>query len=511
MFTCQGRLPKALARTLSARGYRRLTPVQRAVLRVGPADADLLVSARTGSGKTVAYGLALARRLFEDAGAPFAGPRALVVTPTRELAVQVRGELGWLLADTGVRIGCCTGGADLRGERAALAAGLDLVVGTPGRLNDHLRQGGLVADAIRAVVLDEADDMLLPDFGADLEALLGALPARRQMLLFSATIGPRAEALARRFQVGALRLDIGAAKAVETPLQAVAVAAAEREAVIVSLLRLHEARGAMVFCNRREEVERLARCLGARGFRVAALSGALSQPRRAAALAAMRDGQAQVCVATDVAARGIDLPGLGLVLHADLPVSAEVLLHRSGRTGRAGRAGLAVLVVPQAERRRARALAGRAGLALDWVPPPSGEALRAEEFRQMLAELPLAEALDAADRALADGLVGAHPPERLAAALVRMWRGERERLKERVPVGLQRRGGGTWFAVALPPGDRPAEDEILARIARLGRIALREIRRVRVVGAEVQVEIARMATEAFAAAAGNAARRLPAR
>ena len=165
----------------------------------------------------------------------------------------------------------------------------------------------------------------------------------------------------------------------------------------------------------------------------------------------------------------------------------------------------------QAERRRARALAGRAGLALAWVPPPSGEALRDAEFRQMLDGLPLAAALDAADRALADGLAGTHPPERLAAALVRMWRGERERLGQRLPVGLQRRGGGSWFAVALPPGDRPGDDEILARIARLGRIALREIRRIRVVGAEVEVEIARLATEAFAAAAGSAARRLPAR
>ena len=219
MFTCQGRLPKALARTLSARGYRRLTPVQRAVLRVGPADADLLVSARTGSGKTVAYGLALARRLFEDGAGlvPSAGPRALVVTPTRELAAQVRGRAR--LADGRRRRADRLLHRRRRpaGERAALDAGLDLVVGTPGRLRDHLRQGGLVADGIRAVVLDEADDMLLPDFGVDLEALIGALPARRQMLLFSATIGPRAEALARRFQVGALRLDLGAPKSADTP------------------------------------------------------------------------------------------------------------------------------------------------------------------------------------------------------------------------------------------------------------------------------------------------------
>ncbi len=439
MLTCQGRLPKALARTLSARGYRRLTPVQRAVLRVATADADLLVSARTGSGKTLAYGLALARRLIGNGAAARrpGGPRALVVTPTRELAAQVKGELGWLFAGTGVRIGCCTGGMDPRAERAALAAGPDVVVGTPGRLRDHLRQGGLVVAGVVSVVLDEADDMLLPDFGADLEALVGALPTGRQMLLFSATIGPRAEALARRFQSGALRIDVGGVG--EVSLQAVAVAPHDREAAIVNLLRLHEARAALIFCNRREEVGRMARRLAVRGFRVAALSGALSQPRRAAALAAMREGRARVCVATDVAARGIDLPGLELVLHADLPHSAEVLLHRSGRTGRAGRGGLAVLIVSDPERRRARLLARRAGFVIEWVLAPGPEAVRAEDFERLLAEPALAAPPAAEDAAAAAALLAARSPERVAAALVRLWRAGRPAPEALAGSG---RGGG---------------------------------------------------------------------
>ena len=421
MITCQGQLPKAFARALLARGYRRLTPVQRAVLRVEAADADLLVSARTGSGKTVAFGLALARRLVGPDGrvAPAAGPRALVVTPTRELAMQVRSELGWLFEGTGARVGCLTGGADRRAERAALAAGLDLVVGTPGRLGDHLADGALEAGSVGCVVLDEADGMLEPGFRAELDAVLGALPPGRQTLLFSATVGPEVETLARRVQRGALRLDIGGpAPAPGLVLQAVPVAAADAEAAIVNLLRLHEAPAALVFCSRREAVARLARRLAGRGFQVVALSGALSQRSRNLAVAAMRDGRARVCVATDLAARGMDLPGLDLVLHADLPASAELLLHRCGRTGRAGRAGLAILVVPPGQRRRARALIARAGLAAEWIAPPGPAEVAARDVERMLEAV--ARPGPGAAAAVAR-LLAAHRPERIAAAFARLW------------------------------------------------------------------------------------------
>ncbi|HRO10996.1 DEAD/DEAH box helicase, partial [Amaricoccus sp.] len=249
MITCRGHLPKAFARTLATRGFRRLTPVQRAMLRLEAADRDLLVSAGTGSGKTVAFGLMLARRLVAPGGrfnaAP--GPRAIVVAPTRELAMQVRGELAWLFAGTGARVGSCTGGTDLAAERAALAAGLDLVVGTPGRLGRHLRMGTLDPGAVAVVVLDEADQMLAPDFRVELEALLAALPAERQTLMFSATVDAEVEALAARFQSGALRIAADAAGGFE--LQGVAVARADREAAVVNLLRLHEARAALVFCG----------------------------------------------------------------------------------------------------------------------------------------------------------------------------------------------------------------------------------------------------------------------
>lgn len=420
MITCRGRLPKAFARTLASRGFRRLTPVQRAMLRLEADDRDLLVSAGTGSGKTVAFGLMLARRLTGACGrfrtAP--GPRAVVVAPTRELAMQVRDELAWLFESTGARIGCCTGGSEMRAERSALAAGLDVVVGTPGRLGAHLRRGALVGAHVDCVVLDEADHMLAPDFRAELDAVLSAFPAGRQTLLFSATVGPEVEALARGVQREALRIDLRDTSRFE--LQGVAVARGDREAAVVNLLRLHEARAAIVFCARRDSAGALAERLAGRGFAVAGLTGAMTQAGRNAALAALREGRARVCVATDLAARGFDLPGLDLVLHAELPGSADVLLHRSGRTGRAGRSGLAVLVVTPRERRRAEALAARAGLRIAWIPAPGPAAVEARDLDRMLAEVAGAEHGPEEAHAAAR-LLAILTPERLAAAYRRLW------------------------------------------------------------------------------------------
>jgi ATP-dependent RNA helicase DeaD len=430
MQTRDGRLPEALARSLAARGFHALTPVQRAVLAAGP-GGDMLVSAPTGSGKTIAFGLALAPHLIgPDGFVPAGAPRALVVTPTRELALQVAGELGGLYGDTGARIGCCIGGVDMAAERAALAAGLDVVVGSPGRLRDHLARGALVAVGVGCVVLDEADDMLDLGFRDDLEAILDAVPGGRRILMFSATVTPRIEGLARRYQERALRIEVADGPAKDVDFQAVVVVTADRERAIVNLLRLHEARAAIVFCGRRDGVRQLAGRLAVRGFRVAALSGALSQRDRSAALAAMRAGRARVCVATDVAARGLDLPGLELVVHADLPASPAALLHRSGRTGRAGRRGLVVLVVPPAQRRRAETLAARAGLALDWVLAPGREAVEARDLERMVSDPALAAPADAVERVIAAGLLAAHAPERIATAFGRLWRGSRPRPEE---------------------------------------------------------------------------------
>ena len=339
----------ALAQALEKRGFAGLTPVQQAMIDPDLAELDALVSAQTGSGKTVAFGLALAPTLLGDAQKfePAFAPTALVVTPTRELAMQVMRELEWLYAETGAQVTSCVGGMDFRTERRALERGAHIVVGTPGRLRDHIERKSLDLAGLRAVVLDEADEMLDLGFREDLEFILQAAPTDRRTLLFSATVSKPIAALAQSYQRNARRISVAGEKRqhVDIEYRALQVASGDRENAIINLLRFYEAQNALVFCSTRAAVNHLMARFHNRGFAVVALSGELSQTERSHALQAMRDGRARVCIATDVAARGIDLPGLELVIHADLPGNRETLLHRSGRTGRAGQKGVSALIV----------------------------------------------------------------------------------------------------------------------------------------------------------------------
>ncbi|MDP7546278.1 MAG: DEAD/DEAH box helicase, partial [Alphaproteobacteria bacterium] len=319
----QGVVP-ALAQALSERGYSVLTPVQEAVLAPEVAAADLLVSAQTGSGKTVAFGLNLAPALLDGAArfpspaTPAAPPLALAVAPTRELAMQVKGELQWLYQKTGATVASCVGGMDMRSERRALQRGAQIVVGTPGRLRDHIERRSLDMTGLRAVVLDEADEMLDLGFRDDLEFILGAAPKGRRTLMFSATVPRTIATLAKRFQRDAVRLSTQAEQSQHGDIEyrALTVAANDRENAIINVLRYFEAQNALVFCATRAAVNHLTARFNNRGFSVVALSGELSQHQRSHALQAMRSVRARVCIATDVAARGLDLPNLDLVIHA---------------------------------------------------------------------------------------------------------------------------------------------------------------------------------------------------
>ncbi|HET9599377.1 MAG TPA: DEAD/DEAH box helicase, partial [Anaeromyxobacteraceae bacterium] len=423
-------LSPPLRTALAARGYGEPTPVQAAVLATELRGRDLLVSSRTGSGKTVAFGLVLAEALLgeEMALAPPAPrlPGALVVAPTRELALQVQSELSWLLAGAGARVGACVGGMDPRREARALAGGLHVVVGTPGRLRDHLDRGQLELAALQALVLDEADEMLDMGFREELEAILGAAPAEgRRTLLFSATLPRPILELARRYTHEAARVAAtppGEAHA-DIAYRAHLVAAREREHAIVNVLRRLEPASALVFRDRRETVHHTAASLAERGFEAVALSGELGQAERTKALKALRDGRARVLVATDVAARGLDLPGVDLVLHADLPRDAAALQHRSGRTGRAGRKGLAVLLSAPAERFRLERMLHQAGVAAEWGPVPGPEEIRARDEERLAAEVAaLAVEATEEERAVARRLLAGRAPELVAAALVRLER-----------------------------------------------------------------------------------------
>ena len=415
----------ALARALEAQGYREPTPVQAAVLEAA-AGGDLLVSAQTGSGKTVAFGLAAATTLLGDAdGFDRAGaPLALVIAPTRELAQQVARELGWLYAPAGARIATCVGGMDARAEQRVLSVGCHIVVGTPGRLRDHLERGNLDLGSLRVVVLDEADEMLDMGFREDLEEILDSTPPERRTFMFSATIAREIAALAKRYQRDAHRIDTIRRDEAHGDIEyrAVRVAPNEIENAVVNLLRYFESPGALIFCATRERVRHLYGSLRERGFSVVQLSGELSQKERTDALQALRNGHARACICTDVAARGLDLPDLGLVIHADLPANTAGLLHRSGRTGRAGKKGVSVVIVPHTKRRVAERLIQVAGVDAEWSGAPLPEEIRAKDQARLLDDPLLNEPASEEDLELARRILADRTPEAVAAALIRLHR-----------------------------------------------------------------------------------------
>lgn len=248
----------ALARALEKRGYDTLTPVQSAILAPELGETDLIVSAQTGSGKTVAFGLALAASLLgkRDRFETPAAPLALIIAPTRELAMQVKAEIQWLYAEAGGVVASCVGGMDARDERRALARGAHIVVGTPGRLVDHLHRGSLTLESLNAVVLDEADEMLNLGFREELEHILEASPVERRTLMFSATMPRAIETLAGKYQRDAQRVNTVSASKQHLDIQylALTTAAHDTENAIFNVLRYHDAANALVFCNTRAAV-----------------------------------------------------------------------------------------------------------------------------------------------------------------------------------------------------------------------------------------------------------------
>lgn len=418
----------ALARALTERDYTTPTAVQLAVLAPEAAKRDLLVSAQTGSGKTVAFGLAMASTLLGDADKfeRAAEPQALIVAPTRELAMQVHRELEWLYAATGARIITCVGGMEPRAEVRNLKSGAHIVVGTPGRLRDHIDRGRLDLAWLKTVVLDEADEMLDLGFREDLEFILDKTPQDRQTLLFSATMPREIETLCRRYQRDSLRIETlrRNEQHADIEYQAIRVAGHDVENAVVNTLRFHESRATLVFCATREAVKRLHARLLDRGFSAVALSGELTQAERTSALQSLRDGRARVLVATDVAARGLDLPDLALVIHADLPNDGETLLHRSGRTGRAGKKGLCILIVPYNKRRKAETLLAAAKLTVTWAKAPAADEIRARDQERFLADAVFTDGVSDEERALAAALQAARTADEIAVALVRLHRAQ---------------------------------------------------------------------------------------
>lgn len=497
-----------LAEALAERGFDTLTDVQLAVTAPELAGADLLVSAQTGSGKTVGFGLAIAPTLMgaEARLEPPAAPLALVVAPTRELALQVQRELAWLYAKARARVVSCIGGMDPREERRALERGAHIVVGTPGRLRDHITRGAFDLSDIRAIVLDEADEMLDLGFREDLEFMLGAAPSDRRTLLFSATVPTAIAELAKQYQRDAVRvttLSRGTQHA-DIAYQVVQVSAADTEHAIINLLRFHDAPTAIVFANTRAAVSRLAARFANRGLSVVSLSGELSQDERSHALQAMRDGRARVCVATDVAARGIDLPNLDLVVHADLPTNTEALLHRSGRTGRAGRKGISALIVPDKVTNKVARLLKWAKIEAEWTFAPTANEILALDETRLLADPIWETGLSESETAFAAKLLAAHGPEQVAVACLRLYRtrlsapeelnlpSEQSPRADRAPFGPS-----IWFELSVGQERRAEARWILPLLCRAGNLDKAQIGKIRVQPGTTLVEIAEAAVPAF--------------
>ena len=506
-------LPALLSQALTAKGYEALTPVQSEVTQEEANGRDLLVSAQTGSGKTVAFGLAMATELLgsSDSLPPPRQPLALVIAPTRELALQVSRELEWLYGAARARIATCVGGMDASKERRNLNHGTHIVVGTPGRLRDHLERGALDLSAIRTVVLDEADEMLDMGFREDLEGILDSAPDGRRTLLFSATMPKPIVALAKRYQKDALRISTMSEERGHGDIsyQAVTVAPSDIENAVVNLLRYHEAETAMLFCATRDNVRHLHASLTERGFAVVALSGEHSQNERNQALQALRDKRARVCVATDVAARGIDLPSLSLVVHVELPRDAETMQHRSGRTGRAGKKGTAVLIVPYPRRRRVESMLRGAKIPVEWGTPPSKEAILEQDNARLRATLMERAELDEADWALGAELLADKSPKEIAAMLVRSARAALpapEELLDRSEAPVRSEGprpgfeDTQWFRMDIGRNQNADPRWILPLICRRGHVSRQDIGAIRITASETMFEIPKAIASRFIAA-----------
>lgn len=340
-------LAPALAARVAAHGWSAPLPIQREALPPALAGADVLGRSQTGTGKTAAFALPIAQRLGERSAHR---TRALVIVPTRELATQVEAELRWITAGTTLRGALVVGGLSIDGQRAALAEGVDWIVATPGRLVDLLHRGWASLNAVEVLVLDEADQLMALGFLDDIKAIAEVLPPKRQTMLFSATLPREIAQLARTLLTRPVRIEVGDATSADAIVEQLwPVAAPQKLAFLEEWLARQAPANALVFTRTRERASRLGEQLAARGWSVEVLHAERPMGERRAALEAFRSGRVRLLVATDVAARGLDIVGVAAVVNYDVPVAPEDYIHRVGRTARAGRTGVAATLMSARE------------------------------------------------------------------------------------------------------------------------------------------------------------------
>jgi ATP-dependent RNA helicase DeaD len=393
-------LAPGLCRTLAGLGYEEPTPIQRAAVPPLTAGRDLVGQAATGTGKTAAFALPVLQRI--SARSERAGVLALVLVPTRELAMQVSEAMRNYGCDMSVRVLPVYGGQPIGRQLRALERGVDIVVATPGRALDHITRGTLDLSSLEIVVLDEADEMLDMGFAEDIEMILGKTPASRQTALFSATIPPRIDGMIRRYLSDPVRVELGR-KASTSPdgllvrQTAYMTPRGYKPAALVRVLDVETPAATVVFCRTREEVDQLTETLNGRGYRAEALHGGMDQQQRDRVMGRLRGGSLNLLVATDVAARGLDVEQLTHVVNYDVPSAPDSYVHRIGRVGRAGREGTAITLAEPREYKMLKAIERATGrpIAIENLPTVAGlRARRLELTRSALREIVLGDDLD---------------------------------------------------------------------------------------------------------------------
>ena len=344
-------LAPALLRALAEQGYAEPTPIQAGAIPVVLEGSDLLAAAQTGTGKTAAFALPLLQRLSTTEKSGKQRPRALVLTPTRELAAQINDNVRTYGKHLRVSSTTIFGGVSMGPQVQALRRGTDMIIATPGRLVDHMQQRTIDLSGIEVLVLDEADRMLDMGFLPALKRIISALPRQRQTLLFSATFAPEIKALAMQFMHAPREVSVTPANSVATTVshEVHPVDASRKRDLLLHVLSQDSRRQSLVFSRTKHGADKLVRHLEQCGLRAAAIHGNKSQNARTRALADFKSGRVTVLVATDIAARGIDIDQLPIVINFDLPMVAEDYVHRIGRTGRAGASGLALSLVSHDE------------------------------------------------------------------------------------------------------------------------------------------------------------------
>ncbi len=414
-----------LLRALTNLGYEEPTPIQQEAIPPLVAGNDLVGQAATGTGKTAAFALPVLQRL--TAGRRDAGPMTLVLVPTRELAEQVSQAVHRYGRDLGVRVLPVYGGQPIGRQLQALQRGVDVVVGTPGRVLDHIERATLRLGDVRTVVLDEADEMLDMGFAEDIEAILAETPEDRQTVLFSATMPPRIDSIARRHLRDPVRITMGRKGVApgELPLvrqSAYIVARAHRPAALGRILDMEAPSAAIVFCRTREEVDQVTETLNGRGYRAEALHGGMSQDQRDRVMGRLRGGTTELLVATDVAARGLDVEQLTHVINFNVPAAPEAYVHRIGRVGRAGREGSAITLAEPREQRMLKAIERLTGQRITLEKLPTVTDLRARRLEVTRTALQASLETDDLERyrVVIDSLTDEFDVENIALAAVKL-------------------------------------------------------------------------------------------